>query len=112
VEIESSHNVITSPIPFPYYPFVGRSLAQKLNLKGSILVKVADIANKLYKLFESRDLDLAEINPLIITEGGEVLALDGKIIVNDDAIDRQKYFQGWQAKHLDELSGREQRAKL
>jgi succinyl-CoA synthetase beta subunit len=112
VEIESSHNVVTIPIPYPYYPFVGRNLAQKLNLKGRTLVKVADIANKLFKVFESRDLDLAEINPLIITDGGEVLALDGKIIVNDDAIDRQKYFQGWQAKHLDELSERESRAKL
>jgi succinyl-CoA synthetase beta subunit len=112
VEIESSHNVVTNPIPYPYYPFVGRNLAQKLNLKGSVLVKVADIANKLYKLFESLDLDLAEINPLVITKDGEVLALDGKIIVNDDAIDRQKYFQGWQPKHLDELTERERLAKL
>lgn len=112
IEIESSHNVLTMPIPYPYHPFVGRELAEKLQLKGQALVKVADIANKLYKVFEARDLDLAEINPLIITDGGDVLALDGKIIVNDDSIDRQKSFAGWQEKHLDELTQRERRAKL
>jgi succinyl-CoA synthetase beta subunit len=112
IEIESSHSVITSPIPRPYYPFVGRRLAEQLGLKGAVLVKVADIANKLYKVFESRDLDLAEINPLIITEGGDVLAGDGKVVVNDDALDRQKYFSGWLEKHLDELTERERRAKL
>jgi succinyl-CoA synthetase beta subunit len=112
IEIESSHNVITSPIPRPYYPFVGRRLAEQLGLKGAVLVKFADIANKLYKAFESRDLDLAEINPMIITDGGDVLAGDGKIVVNDDALDRQKYFAGWQEKHLDELTERERRAKL
>jgi len=112
VEIETSHNVITVPIPIPYFPFVGRELAEKLQMKGNVLAKFADIANKLYKVFESRDLDLAEINPLVITQGGEAVALDGKIIVNDDALDRQKYFAGWQEKHLDELTERERRAKL
>lgn len=112
VEIESSHNVVTMPIPYPYNSFVGRELARKLGLKGPLLAKVADLANKLYKLFESKDLDLAEINPLVITEGDDVLALDGKITVNDDSIDRQKYFQGWQEKHLSDLSVLERRAKL
>lgn len=112
IEIESSHNVVTMPIPYPYQLFVGRELAKKLGLSGPVLVKVADIANKLYKLFEAKDLDLAEINPLVITEGGEVVALDGKMVVNDDALARQKYFQGWQESHLDELTPRERQAKL
>jgi succinyl-CoA synthetase beta subunit len=112
IEIESSHNVITMPIPIPYYPFVGRTLAERLGLKGPTLVKFADIANKLYKAFEARDLDLAEINPLVITDGGELLALDGKVIVNDDALDRQKHFSGWLEKHLDEMTDRERRSKL
>lgn len=112
IEIESSHNVVTMPIPYPYQSFVGRELAKKLGLSGPVLVKVADIANKLYKLFEARDLDLAEINPLVITEGQEVVALDGKMVVNDDALARQKHFQGWQESHLDELTPRERQAKL
>ena len=112
IEIESSQNLVTMPISYPYYSFAGRELAQLLGLSATTLVKVADIANKLYKCFEARDLDLAEINPLVITEGGDVVALDAKIIVNDDALGRQKYFQGWQASHLDELTDRERRAKL
>ncbi len=112
VEIESSHNVVTSPIPYPYHSYVARDLAAALNLKGNILVKVADIANKLYELFTTMDLDLAEINPLIINGEGAVLALDGKVIVNDDALARQPYFAGWLEKHLDGQSAREQKSKL
>lgn len=112
IEIESSDKVVTMPIAYPYQPYVSRDLAKKLGLKGAELVKVADVASKLYKLFEKLDLDLAEINPLIITTGGEVLALDGKITVNDDALDRQKTFHGWQAQHLGDLSPRERRSKL
>jgi succinyl-CoA synthetase beta subunit len=112
IEIESSGNVITMPIHQPYGSFMGRELARKLGLTGSLLLKVADIANKLYKLFETRDLDLAEINPLVITGGEDVVALDGKIIVNDDSLGRQKSFEGWQEKHLTDLSDRERRAVL
>ncbi len=112
IEIESSDNVITMPIHYPVQAFAGRELAKKLGFTGSLLVKVADIANKLYKCFEARDLDLAEINPLVITEGEDVVALDGKIIVNDDALDRQKYFDGWLAGHMSDLSELERRAKM
>ncbi len=112
IEIESSENVVTMPIPHPYYPYVGRDLAKRLGFDGKLLLKVADVANKLYNIFESKDLDLAEINPLIITEGDELLALDGKITVNDDSLDRQPYFKGWEEKHLCDLPERERLAKL
>ena len=112
IEIESSHNVVTMPIHQPYNSFMGRELAKKLGLSGNLLLKVADIANKLYKVFEARDLDLAEINPLIVTDGEDVLALDGKIIVNDDSLGRQKSFDGWQERHLTDMSERERRAVM
>jgi succinyl-CoA synthetase beta subunit len=112
IEIESSKNVVTLPIPYPYSPFVGRDVAKEMGLSGKTFVQVASIANKLYEVFEAMDLDLAEINPLVVTKGGDVLALDGKIIVNDDALNRQEYFKGWQEKHLDDLTPRERRAKL
>lgn len=112
VEIESSNAVITEPIPFPYHPFVGRNLAKKLGFKGALLNKVANVANNLYKLFESKDLDLAEINPLFITKGDEIIAGDGKITINDDSIGRQPAFKGWMEPHLCDLSPRERRAKM
>jgi succinyl-CoA synthetase beta subunit len=116
IEIESSDKVVTMPIPYthehPSQPFVGRELAKKLGLSGNVLNKVANVANKLYKLFEAKDLDLAEINPLIIDKDGEAIALDGKIIVNDDSLGRQPYFDGWQESHLSDLSDRERKAKI
>ncbi len=112
IEIESSENVVTLPIPYPFHPYVARDLAKKLGLKGSLLLKVADVATKLYRAFETLDLDLAEINPLVITTGEDVLALDGKMIVNDDALGRQELFKGWQSKHLVDLSDRECRSRM
>ncbi len=112
VEIESSHNVVTLPIPYPFQPYIARELAKQLGLKGNLLLKVADVATKLYRAFEALDLDLAEINPLVITGGEDVLALDGKIIINDDALGRQEMFKGWQSKHLVDLSDRESRSRM
>ncbi len=112
IEIESSENVVTLPIPYPFHPYVARDLAKKLGLKGSLLLKVADVATKLYRAFEALDLDLAEINPLVVTTGEDVLALDGKITVNDDALGRQELFKGWQSKHLVDLSDRECRSTM
>lgn len=111
IEIESSQNVVTMPIPYPYHDFVGRDLAKQVGLTGNLLNKFADLANKLYKLFESKDLELAEINPLIVTDGDEVLALDGKITICDDALGRHKCFAGWQETHMLDLSEREKRSK-
>ncbi len=99
------------PIPYPYHDYVGRDLAKQIGLTGNLLNKFADLANKLYRLFESKDLELAEINPLIITDGDEVLALDGKITICDDASSRHKCFAGWTETHMLDLSDREKRSK-
>ncbi len=50
----------------------------------------ADILNKLYKLFVEKDLNLLEINPLVVTGEGKLLALDGKINLDDNALYRHK----------------------
>ena len=48
------------------------------------------ILRGLYQCYRERDAELAEINPLVITEGGELLALDGKVIIDDNALYRQR----------------------
>ncbi|MBX9771245.1 MAG: hypothetical protein K2X29_07725, partial [Candidatus Obscuribacterales bacterium] len=48
----------------------------------------------------------------VITEGDDVLALDGKMVVNDDAIDRHPEFQGWEKDHMAGMSDREARSKM
>lgn len=111
IEIESNESIITQPITYPFGAFQARALAKKMGLHGAVFAKVADVATKLYKMFEELDLDLIEVNPLIITAGDDVLALDGKVTVNDDALARQKKFSGLQEEHWLDLPERERQAK-
>ncbi len=52
--------------------------------------KMSDIIKKLYDLFREYDCELVEINPLVITEENDIIALDSKIIINDDATFRHQ----------------------
>lgn len=112
VEIESSSSVKIIPIKGNYKPYLGRKLASNMGLEGKRLTMVGEIINKLYFLYENHDLDLAEINPLVFTKDGGILALDGKMTVNDDSIDRQPFFQGWEISHMTDVSERELKAKV
>lgn len=71
-----------------FSPFYARRLTLKMGLEGNLIQAVSDIIEKMYHLFVSKDLDLVEINPLGVSATGEVMALDGKVTVNDDAIAR------------------------
>jgi succinyl-CoA synthetase beta subunit len=65
--------------------FQGRNLAFKLGLKGSANANAVKFLSCLARAFEAEDASLAEINPLVITKSGEVLALDAKINLDDNA---------------------------
>ncbi|RLI59277.1 MAG: ADP-forming succinate--CoA ligase subunit beta [Candidatus Asgardarchaeum californiense] len=69
-------------------PFHIRSIVSRFELDRVIEKKVADVISKIYKLFRKYDCELVEINPLVITKNGEVIALDSKININDDALYR------------------------
>lgn len=71
-----------------FSPFYARRLALKMGLEGNLIQAVSDILEKMYQLFVQKDLDLVEINPLGVSATGEVMALDGKVTANDDAIAR------------------------
>jgi succinyl-CoA synthetase beta subunit len=71
-----------------FSPFYARRLALKMGLKGSLMLKVSGIIEKMYRLFVDHDLDLIEINPLAVSSTGELMALDGKVTVNDAAVNR------------------------
>jgi succinyl-CoA synthetase beta subunit len=71
-----------------FSPFYARRLALKMGLQGALIESVSGMLEKMYRLFVQHDLDLVEINPLGVTSSGEVMALDGKITVNDDALAR------------------------
>lgn len=66
--------------------FYARRLVTKMGLKGGLIESLSKIIEKMYHLFWEKDLEIVEINPLGISFNGEVMALDGKIRVNDYAL--------------------------
>ena len=69
--------------------FYARRLAASMGLSGKLICSVAEIIAKMYRLFSETDLNLIEINPLGINDRGELMALDGKITIDDRALGRQ-----------------------
>ena len=72
-----------------------RALAYGLGLKGPQVAEFDGIARALYKLYLECDASLVEINPLIVTGDGHVVALDAKINIEDNALYRQKELLAW-----------------
>jgi succinyl-CoA synthetase beta subunit len=70
--------------------FQCRNLAFGLGLEGGQISEFVKLAKGLYRLFMENDLSMVEINPLIVTGDGHLVALDCKIGVDDNALYRQK----------------------
>ncbi len=66
-----------------------RNLAYALELKGNQVKQGVKTLRALWQAFEANDCSLIEINPLVVTEDGEVLALDAKLNFDDNALFRQ-----------------------
>ena len=69
-------------------PFQCRNLAFSLGLTGKIVNKAVDLLQGLYTTFLACDCSLLEINPLVVTKEGELLALDAKFGFDDNAVFR------------------------
>ncbi len=69
-------------------PFYARKLAFGLGLSGDLFKKGVSFMTKLYQAFIEKDASLAEINPLVITKEGDIIALDAKMNFDDDALYR------------------------
>ena len=69
-------------------PFQARKLAFALGLDGSQAGKAARLMVALYRAFLDTDASLVEVNPLIVTGGGDLLALDAKMTFDDNALYR------------------------
>ena len=69
-------------------PFEARRLAFDLGLAGAVAGKAAAAMRAADRAFRQLDASLLEINPLVVTAGGEVLALDAKITLDDNALFR------------------------
>ena len=82
--------------------FQARKLAFALGLSGETLKQAVKFLGGLYKAFEGSDASLAEINPLLITKHGDVIALDAKMNFDDNALARHPEIQAM--RDLDEES--------
>ena len=69
-------------------PFYARRLAFGLGLSGDLFKKAVSFMINLYRAFIEKDASLAEINPLVITKEGDIIALDAKMNFDDDALYR------------------------
>ena len=69
-------------------PFQARRLAFALGLEGDAFKQAVRFIMALYEAFEETDSTLAEINPLVLTESGDVIAVDAKIDIDDNALFR------------------------
>jgi succinyl-CoA synthetase beta subunit len=70
-------------------PYQCRRLAFGLELSGDQIRGFTRIMLALYRMFQEKDASLVEINPLIVTSAGEVMALDAKINLDENALYRQ-----------------------
>ncbi|HEX3837004.1 MAG TPA: ADP-forming succinate--CoA ligase subunit beta [Steroidobacteraceae bacterium] len=70
-------------------PYQCRQLAFALGFAGPQIAAFQKIAVALYQLYVERDASLVEINPLIVTQAGDLMALDAKINIDDNALFRQ-----------------------
>jgi len=75
-------------------PFEARRIAFAIEPDGKIAPQIAAILQKLCAAFRAIDASLAEINPLILTLKGEVMALDAKVNLDDNALFRHPELAG------------------
>jgi succinyl-CoA synthetase beta subunit len=75
---------------FGLHGFQARKLAQKLGLKGASLAAAEKFMRGLCRVFLAQDCSLLEINPLVVTASGDLIALDAKMTFDDNALFRHK----------------------
>src|SRR3989337_2604482 len=76
-----------------FMPYQARNLAFGLSIPPELTVKAVKFMMGLYKAFVDTECSLAEINPLVLTEDGDVLALDAKMNFDGNGLFRHKDIQ-------------------
>ncbi len=101
VEIEevakhSPEKIVRRHIPLDgLRAYQARALFQPLLKDGALVSQAADILMKLWRVYQEGDCSLAEVNPLAITPEGKVIALDAKVILDDNAEYRHREWGTW-----------------
>lgn len=107
VEIESVKNQIIREVGLGNVdPKTATEVGKEIGLKDNELSQFVDILQKLSKLTVEKEAELAEINPLAILKDGRIVALDGKVIIDDNSMFRHDELRRFQ-----EVSELEERAE-
>ena len=87
---QTPERILRAPVDpmLGFVPYQGRTLAYELKLTGGLVRQAGTIIERLYAVFDENDCSLAEINPLVVTRDGRLLAVDAKLDVDDDALFR------------------------
>ena len=90
VAAKSPEKIVREPIdPLSgLQPYQARKLASQLGLESSQLKNASKLFDGLYRTFIAYDCSMVEVNPLVVTNKGEVLALDAKFNFDDNAVYR------------------------
>jgi succinyl-CoA synthetase beta subunit len=113
IDVESNPEALQQVVvERDFSPFYARRLAVKMGLQGEAITSVSAIVEKMYGLFVQKDLDLIEINPLGVSSTGELMALDGKVTVNDQAIARHPDILAMAEKNASRPNGRSSVAQI
>jgi succinyl-CoA synthetase beta subunit len=86
---EAIHRVSIDPVT-GFQPHLARELCFALGLTGDLMRPAIQLMSSLYDAFVAKDASLAEINPLVVTKDGRVLALDAKMNFDDNGLFRHK----------------------
>jgi succinyl-CoA synthetase beta subunit len=70
-------------------PYQTRKLAAALGLTGPLLGQASKLFTAMFQLFQARDCSMIEVNPLVVSKDGRLLALDAKFNFDDNALYRQ-----------------------
>jgi len=108
---ERPERLLKIPIDVRGLPlYRARGAARFLDKDPAIQKKIIPILRQLVRVYRDQDASLAEINPLVVTKEGEVLALDAKVVIDDSALDRHPdlgAMRDLKAEDPDEIEARE-----
>lgn len=102
--VNHPEKIIKEPIDMRYglMPFQAAQIAFSLGFDVSIAKQLRTIMLKLYSIFTKYDAELVEINPLFVTSDDQVIAGDGKLMIDDNSMYRQTRFEKTQADYRTE----------
>jgi succinyl-CoA synthetase beta subunit len=99
------HELIDPLIGFA--PFQGRRLAFRLGLPKELVNKAVAFFTAVTRAFHECDASMVEINPLVVTKGGELIALDAKVSLDDNALFRHADLRAYRDEHEEDPRERE-----